>query len=95
MRNAYTAQTGQASALDEIAGWIGQHPDRVGVYAFLAARLIERDRLPYGATFDRVVRAAMDAGRSEAAARTQTFRGFAFAAAGYIEPPVELSEGDG
>jgi len=82
-----------ASALDEIATWIGQHPERVGVYAFIAARMVERDGLAYRLVFDAIVRAAVDAGRSEAAARTETFRGFAFAAAGFIEPPPELSEG--
>jgi hypothetical protein len=56
--------------------------------------MMERNRLPYRLVFDGIVRAAMDAGQTEAAARHQTYKGFAFAAAGYIEPPPELSEGD-
>ena len=91
---SYTPSASQASALDEIAGWIGQDPGRTGPCAFLAARIQERDGLCYRLVFDRIVRAAVDAGLSEAAARTETFRGFAFAAAGYIEPPPALAEGD-
>ena len=95
---SYTARTRQASrtsaTLEQIPRWIGQHPGRIGVYAFLGARLMERDQLCYRTVFDRIVRAAVDAGRTEAAARIQTFRGFAAAAAGHAEPPPELSEGD-
>jgi len=84
-----------ASALDQISAWIGQDPWSTGCNAFLAARIMERDGLCYRTVFDAIVRAAVDAGLSEAAARRQVFRGFAFAAAGFIEPPPELSEGDG
>jgi hypothetical protein len=90
----YAPNSNRARGLDQIERWIGQHPERAGVYAFLAARMMERDGLPYVATFDRIVRAAMDAGRSEAAARLWAFRGFAAAAAGHAEPPAELEEGD-
>jgi hypothetical protein len=83
------------TGLDQIAAWIGQHPDRLGVYAFLAARTMERDRLCYRTVFDRIVRAAMEAGRTEAAARTSVYQGFGAAAAGHIEPPPELEDEDG
>jgi hypothetical protein len=89
---SYTPSASQASGVDQIAKWVGKHPERTGVYAFLGARLMERDQLCYRTVFDRIMRAAVDAGRSEAAARTQVYRGFAFAAAGYAEPPPELSE---
>jgi hypothetical protein len=72
-----------------------QHPERSGMYAFLAARTMEREGLPYRATFDRIVRAACSAGLTEAAARLRTFHGFAAAAAGYIEPPAALEDGGG
>jgi hypothetical protein len=82
------------TGLDQITAWIAKHPERAGVYAFLGARLMERERLPYRATFDRIVRAAIAAGLTEAAARLRTFHGFAAAAAGHIEPPPELEERD-
>jgi len=90
---SYPPSASQASAIDQVAAWIGEHPERIGTYALLAARLMERDQLCYRTVFDRIVRAAMDAGRSEAAARKQVYRGFAFAAAGHIEPPAELEGG--
>jgi hypothetical protein len=89
----YTRSSSRASGLDEIAKWIGRHPERTGVYAFLAARMVERERLPYRATFDRIMRAGIDAGLSERFARTRVFHGFAAAAAGHIEPPAELEGG--
>jgi hypothetical protein len=54
---------------------------------------VERERLPYRATFDRVMRAGIDAGLSERFARTRVFHGFAAAAAGHLEPPLELEGG--
>jgi hypothetical protein len=92
---SYTPSASQASSLDQIAGWIGQHPERTGLYAFLAARLMGRGRLPYRPTFDRCLAAAMDAGLPEAEARTRVYKGFGYAAAGHIEPPAELEEGGG
>jgi hypothetical protein len=91
----YTPRSSRASGLDEIAQWIGQRPERTGVYAFVAARTMEREGLPYRATFDRCLRAAMEAGLSEASGRRWIYRGFAYAAAGHIEPPTELEEGGG
>jgi hypothetical protein len=82
-------------ALDQIARWIGQHPERAGAYAFMAAKAMKRDGLAYGAVFDRCFRAAVDAGLSERAARTRVFHGFAAAAAGHAEPPPELEDGGG
>jgi hypothetical protein len=94
MRASYTPSSDLASAtLDQIAGWMQQHPEWTGVYAFLAARMMERERLPYRATFDRIMRAGIDAGLSERFARTRVFHGFAAAAAGHIEPPAELEGG--
>jgi hypothetical protein len=81
--------------LDEIAAWIRRNPERLGACAFMAAKAVARDDLAYGLVFDRCFRAAVDAGRSEAAARLWTFRGFAACAAGYSEPPAHLEEGDG
>jgi len=81
--------------LDQIAKWIQQHPEHVGVYAFHAARMIEREGLAYQLTFERCLRAATDAGLSQRTARTRVFHGFAAAAAGHIEPPTELEEGNG
>jgi hypothetical protein len=94
-RASYPPSTSQASGVDQIAEWIGQHPERTGVYAFIAARLMERDRLCYRTVFDHIVRAAVDSGRSEAAARKQVYQGFAACAAGHIEPPLELEDADG
>ena len=90
---SYPASAGKASGVDQIAGWIGEHPERLGVYAFIAARMVERDRLDYFATFKRLLGAGMTAGLSEGFARCKVYRGFAFAAAGHIEPPAELEEG--
>ena len=78
--------------LDEITAWIRQRPERVGACAFMAAKAMARDGLAYPLVFERCLRAAMDAGRSEAAARLWVFRGFAAAAAGHPEPPPELEE---
>jgi hypothetical protein len=94
MRASYTPNSDLASAtLDQIARWMRQHPERTGVYAFMAARMMEREALPYRATFDRVMRAGIAAGLSERLARTRVFHGFAAAAAGHIEPPPELEDG--
>jgi hypothetical protein len=91
---SYTPSADLASAtLDQIARWMQQHPERAGVYAFIAARMMEREALPYRATFDRVMRAGCSAGLTEAAALRWTFRGFAAAAAGHIEPPAALEDG--
>jgi hypothetical protein len=96
MRASYTPSADLASAtLDQIARWMRQHPERTGVYAFLAARTMERDQLCYRATFGRIVRAACSAGLTEAAALRWTYRGFAAAAAGHIEPPAALEDGGG
>jgi hypothetical protein len=81
--------------LDEITAWIRKNPERVGACAFMAAQAVARDGLSYRLAFDRCFRAAVDAGRSEAAARLWVFRGFAAAAAGRPEPPAYLEEGDG
>ena len=78
--------------LDEITAWIRKNPERLGACAFEAAKAVMRDGLPYRATFDRTVRAAVDAGRSEAEALRWTFRGFAAAAAKHAEPPPELED---
>jgi hypothetical protein len=80
--------------LDEITAWIQQSPERVGAYAFEAAKAVGRDGLNYQYAFDRCFRAAVDAGRSEAAARLWVFRGFAAAAARHSEPPPELEDVD-
>jgi hypothetical protein len=78
--------------LDEIVAWIRKNPERLGECAFEAARAVARGGLVYRLAFDRCFRAAVDAGRSEAAARLWVFRGFAAAAAGHREPPRELEE---
>ena len=96
MRASYTPSPDLASAtLDQIARWMRQHPERAGIYAFLAAQTMEREGLPYRTTCGRTVRAAIDAGLGEAAALRWTFRGFAAAAAGHIEPPAALEDGGG
>jgi hypothetical protein len=82
------------TGLEQIEGWIRQHPERAGTYAFIAARLMERDQLCYRTVFDRIVRAAVDSGRSESAARLWIYRGFAAAAAKHSEPPPELEDVD-
>lgn len=81
------------TGLDEIAGWITKHPERTGVYAFLAGRIAEREGLDFFVTFNRCLGAAMKAGLSEASGRRLIYRGFAAAAAGHIDPPAELEEG--
>lgn len=95
MAGRYAPSASQASGVDQIAEWIKSHPDRTGVYAFIGARMVERDRLDYFATFNRLLGAAMNAGLSEAFARRELYRGFAFAAAGHVEPPADLEEGGG
>jgi hypothetical protein len=52
IRASYTPSSKQAS-LDQIATWIAQNPDRLGVYAFLGARMMERDQLCYRTTVSR------------------------------------------
>jgi hypothetical protein len=81
--------------LDEITAWIKQSPERVGAYAFMAAKVMTRDGLGYRLAFDRCLKAAVDAGRSEAAARLWVFRGFAAEAAKHAEPPAYLEESNG
>ena len=78
--------------LDEIAAWIRKNPERLGACAFEAAKAVMRDGLGYQLAFDRCFRAAVDAGRSESAARLWVFRGFAAAAAKHSEPPPELED---
>jgi hypothetical protein len=78
--------------LDEIAAWIRKNPERLGACAFEAAKAVMRDGLGYRLAFDRCFRAAVDAGRSEAAARLLVFRGFAAEAAKHAEPPPELED---
>ena len=85
----------RVDALDEITAWIKQSPERVGAYAFMAAKVMTRDGLAYGAVFDRCFRAAVDADLSERAARTRVFHGFAAAAAGRAEPPPWTQDADG
>ena len=81
--------------LDQIPALNPRNPERLGAFAFEAARAVARDGLNYQYAFDRCFRAAVDAGRSEAAARTRVFHGFAAAAAGHIEPPAALEDGGG
>jgi hypothetical protein len=81
--------------MGEIEAWIRQHPERLGACAFEAARAVARDGLSYRLAFDRCFRAAVDAGRSEAAARLWVFRGFAAEAAKHAEPPAYLEESNG
>jgi hypothetical protein len=78
--------------LDEITAWIRKNPERLGACAFEAAKAVMRDGLGYRLAFDRCFRAAVDAGRSEAAARLLVFRGFAAEAAKHAEPPPELED---
>lgn len=78
--------------LDEIAAWIRKNPERLGACAFEAAKAVMREGLNYQYAFDRCFRAAVDVGRSEAAARLWIFRGFAAEAAKHAAPPPELSE---
>jgi hypothetical protein len=82
-------------ALDEITGWIRKNPERLGACAFEAAKAMARDGLSYRLAFDRCLRAAVDSGRSEEAARLWVFRGFAAAAAGHAEPPPWTQDADG
>jgi hypothetical protein len=90
----YTATSHPARALDEIADWIAQSPEQLGVFAFCAARMIESNGLCYRTVFGRVIRAGIDAGLAEAEARARVFRGFAAAAAGHPEPPPDLEDVD-
>ena len=78
--------------LDEITDWIRKHPERLGACAFEAAKAVARDGLNYQSAFQRCFRAAVDVGRSEAAARLLVFRGFAAEAAKHAEPPPELED---
>ena len=78
--------------LDEITAWIRKNPERLGACAFEAARAVARDGLNYQSAFQRCLRAAVDVGRSEAAARLWVFRGFAAEAAKHAEPPPEFED---
>jgi hypothetical protein len=80
--------------LDEITAWIRKNPERLGACAIEAAKAMARDGLAYPLVYERCLRAAMDAGRSEAAARLWVFRGFAAEAAKHAEPPAHLQDGD-
>jgi len=80
--------------MDEIAAWIRKNPERLGACAFEAAKAVVREGLNYQYAFQRCFRAAVDVGRSEAAARLWIYRGFAAAAAGHPEPPAHLQDGD-
>lgn len=80
--------------MDEIAAWIRKNPERLGACAFGAAKAVVREGLNYQYAFQRCFRAAVDVGRSEAAARLWIYRGFAAAAAGHPEPPAHLQDGD-
>jgi hypothetical protein len=81
--------------MGEIEAWIQQSPERIGAFAFMAAKAMTRHGLAYGLVFDRCLKAAVDAGRSEAAARLWVFRGFAAEAAKHAEPPAYLEESNG
>ena len=81
--------------LDEITAWIRRNPERLGACAFMAAKAVARDGLNYQSAFQRCFRAAVDVGRSEAAARLWVFRGFAAEAAKHAEPPAYLEESNG
>jgi hypothetical protein len=82
----------RVDALDEITAWIRKNPERLGACAFEAAKAVKREGLGYRLAFDRCFQAAVDAGRSEAAARLWVFRGFAAEAAKHAEPPPELED---
>lgn len=90
----YTPSSSRASAtLDEITEWVHQVPAQLGCCAFHAAVMLERETLPYQATFDRVLRAGIDSGVPEGVARKWIFRGFLAHAVGfYVEPPAKLLE---
>lgn len=90
---SYTPSSNRASlTLDEITKWIAKRPDQLAAYAFAAARfLVERDGASWERVFGRVMRAGVAGGLPEAQARHETFRGFAFCAAGCPEPPAELA----
>jgi hypothetical protein len=65
-------------------------PERLAVFAFFAAKIVQRDKLDYFATFNRVLGLAMGAGIDENEARCRVYRGFGAAAAKHDKPPVGL-----
>jgi hypothetical protein len=77
--------------LEELAQWVQRNPNELGCVAFHAARMVERDALPYWPTFDRVLAAGVDSGIPQAVARKWTLRGF-LATAFHAEPPALLGE---
>lgn len=95
-RRPYTSGLSQASlALEQTAAWAAQAPNELGAHAFHAARLQEREQLPYLPTLYRMVRAGTEAGLAEAYSLRRVLHGFAAAAAGHPEPPAHLEEGRG
>ena len=88
----YTPSSSRASAtLGELANWVQQRPAELGHVAFHAARMVERDGLPYWPTFDRVLAAGVASGLRPTVARKWTLRGF-LATAFHNEPPALLDE---
>ena len=88
----YAPTPDRASAtIDELAAWVRRNPTELGSVALHAARMVERDGLPYRPTCDRMLAAGIASGIPQAVARKWTLRGF-LATAFHHEPPVLLAE---
>jgi hypothetical protein len=78
------------ATIETVLERIKAKPERLAVFAFFAAKIVEREGLDYFHTFNRVLGLAMGAGISENEARCRVYRGFGAAAAKYDKPPANL-----
>jgi hypothetical protein len=78
------------ATLETVLKHIKRNPARLAVYAFFAAKIVQRDGLDYFATFNRLLGKAMLAGISESEARHRLYKGFGAAAAQHDKPPAGL-----
>jgi hypothetical protein len=78
------------AGLERLLRRVSELAERLAVYAFFGAVLIARDGLRYRSTIEALERAAIAAGVSESDARKAVLKGFAYHAAGHIDPPAPL-----
>jgi hypothetical protein len=80
----------EGTSLEDLLGLISRKPELLPIYAFFAADILRRDALSYLGTLNVLIHTAIDAGLAESDARRCVLKGFAYAAAGYDEPPAPL-----
>ena len=80
----------QGATIETVLDRLKAKPERLAVFAFFAAKIVQRDGLDYYHTFNRVLGRAMGAGIDENEARCRVYRGFGAAAAKHDKPPSRL-----